>query len=167
MAIREALLAEFDHEMAATRRLLVCVPDDRLSWTPHPRSRSLGALLTHIVEVTDWSPHILEQSRFDLNDPIPAGEVPASVRRLVQMFGASVARARALLDRSDTELSAPWLLLQEGRELFTLPRAAAFRTFVLGHVVHHRGQLSVYLRLNDIAVPSIYGPTADSRRSQN
>jgi uncharacterized damage-inducible protein DinB len=83
---------------------------------------------------------------------------------LLAQFTEESARARTLLDRSDAELAAPWSLLQGGHELFSIPRSAAFRTFVLGHVVHHRGQLSVYLRLNDIVVPPIYGPSADSGR---
>jgi uncharacterized damage-inducible protein DinB len=163
MATREGLLAEFDHEMAATRRLLACIPSDRLAWRPHDRSRSIAALAAHIAEVTRWSEPILDCARFDLGDaPVPAATEPVTLAELLSGFAESASRARARLERSDRELDAMWSLLQGGQELFSLPRSAAFRTFVLAHVVHHRGQLSVYLRLNDVPVPAIYGPTADS-----
>ncbi|HUR34087.1 MAG TPA: DinB family protein [Vicinamibacterales bacterium] len=162
MATREGLLAEFDHEMAATRRLLACVPEDRLAWKPHERSRSIAGLAAHIAQITAWSGPILELLRFDLENAPAAPADPATRAELLGLFAASTARARTLIQRSDAELHAMWQLRHGGQELFSLPRAAAFRTFVLGHVVHHRGQLSVYLRLNDIPVPPIYGPTADS-----
>lgn len=152
--------------MAATRRLLACVPDARLEWTPHPRSRSLGALASHLTAITFWSVHILEHDTFDLDGTETQTDEPyASTAALLARFGEGVAAGRRLLDLSDETLEAPWTLRQGGAALFSLPRAAAFRTFVLGHVVHHRGQLSVYLRLNDIPVPPIYGPSADSRRT--
>jgi uncharacterized damage-inducible protein DinB len=164
MATREGLLAEFDHEMAATRRLFACVSDARIGWKPHERSRSIAALGAHIAEITRWSEPILESDRFDVDDAPAAPAEPATAAELMSLFAESVVRARARLEHSNTELNATWSLLQGGQELFSLPRAAAFRTFVLGHVVHHRGQLSVYLRLNEIPVPPIYGPTADSAR---
>jgi len=162
MATREGLLAEFDHEMAATRRLFMCVPDDKLTWKPHERCRSTGDLAAHIIDITTWSRPILDLPRFDLDDAPAPMEVAVSINDLLRRLAGHVSQARALLERSDSELNASWSLLQGGQELFSLPRAAAFRTFVLGHVVHHRGQLSVYLRINDIAVPPIYGPTGDS-----
>jgi uncharacterized damage-inducible protein DinB len=164
MATREGLLAEFDHEMAATRRLFACVPDGSLGWKPHERSRSIAALGAHIAEITRWSEPILELERFDIENAPAAPLEPATLADLMSLFADSVVRARARLERSTLELNAIWSLRQGGQELFSLPRAAAFRTFVLGHVVHHRGQLSVYLRLNEIPVPPIYGPTADSAR---
>lgn len=165
MAIREGLLAEFDHEMAATRRVLSCVPDVKLHWRPHDRSRTIAALCGHITEITRWSEPILELLRFDLDDaPENRTPEPGSVADLLGGFAEGTRRARQHLEKSDAELNAMWSLLQGGHELFSLPRATAFRTFVLGHIVHHRGQLSVYLRLNDIAVPPLYGPSADSAR---
>jgi uncharacterized damage-inducible protein DinB len=164
MAIRETLLAEFDHEMAATRRLMACVPDAKIGWRPHERSRSVGTLIAHMTDVLGWSASILERDRVDLdlvNRDEP--EQPASMAALCESFIAAATRARAHVDRSDAELSAMWSLTQDGEELFSLPRATAFRSFVLSHVVHHRGQLTVYLRLNDIPVPALYGPTADTR----
>jgi len=163
MATREGLLAEFDHEMAATRRLLTLIPEDRLAWRPHDRSRSIAALAAHIMEVTRWAEPILDCARFDLDHaPAAASTEPVTLAELLGGFAESTRRARTRLERSDGELNAMWSLLQGGQEIFSLPRSAAFRTFVLAHVVHHRGQLSVYLRLNDIPVPAMYGPTADS-----
>lgn len=157
------LLAEFDHEMAATRRLLACVPEAAATWTPHERCRSFAALGAHMVDILGWSVPILEQLRFDLEmqsqGPAATVESMAAVR---EAYADAARRARVLVGRTDAELSAIWTLLRGGEELFTLPRAAAFRTFVLGHVVHHRGQLSVYLRLSGIAVPPVYGPTGDT-----
>jgi len=161
MAIKDGLLAEFDHETATTRKLLERVPDDRLAWTPHDRSMTFGALATHITELPRWADAILNQTRFDLA-AMPAAAPPAGSRSaILAAFDAHVTTARAMLDRTDAELSAYWTLRRGDQEIFTMPRATAFRTFVLYHVVHHRGQLSVYLRLNDIPVPSIYGPSAD------
>jgi uncharacterized damage-inducible protein DinB len=163
MAIREGLLAEFDHEMAATTRLLTCIPEGRLPWRPHDRSRSIAALVAHITQITGWSEPILDRLRFDLDEAAATVVAePATLADMLSAFAESSRCARKRLERSDGELNAMWSLLQGGQEIFSLPRAAAFRTFVLAHVVHHRGQLSVYLRLNDIAVPPIYGPTADS-----
>jgi uncharacterized damage-inducible protein DinB len=163
MAIREGLLAEFDHEMAATRRVLTCVPAEKLQWRPHDRSRTIAALAAHMIEITRWSEPILELVRFDLDDaPSDRPAEPVSLADLLGGFADCTRHARLHLEKSDAELNAMWSLLQGGHVLFSLPRSAAFRTFVLGHIVHHRGQLSVYLRLNDIPVPPIYGPSADS-----
>jgi uncharacterized damage-inducible protein DinB len=163
MAVREALIAEFDHEMAATRRLLACTPDAAPGWKPHERSRSFAQLVAHMTEIVAWTEAIMEHDRWDL-DTNAAFALPDGISMLAlrDAFADAVTRARTRMDRSDAELCAAWMLTRGDAELFTLPRAAALRTFVLGHVVHHRGQLSVYLRLNEIAVPAIYGPTADS-----
>jgi uncharacterized damage-inducible protein DinB len=161
MAMKDGLLAEFDHETAAARRLLERIPDDRLAWKPHEKSMSLGALAAHISQLPRWGQAILHDPHVDLTaTPIPAVDA-VSRAEVLQMFDDHVRAARVLLDRTDAELSAYWSLRRDAQELFTMPRASAFRTFVLYHLVHHRGQLSVYLRLNGIAVPSIYGPSAD------
>jgi uncharacterized damage-inducible protein DinB len=164
MALREILLAEFDHEMAATRRLLAVVPDRALPWKPHERARSTGELVWHIITIAGWGAHILDVPRFDLDETPPPAAAPETMDAMLLQFTDATRRARTLVDRSEAELAAQWSLRQGGQELFSLPRAAAFRTFVLGHVVHHRGQLSVYLRMNDVPIPSIYGPSADTVR---
>jgi uncharacterized damage-inducible protein DinB len=152
---------EFDHEIAATRRLLERVPDDKREWKPHEKSRSLGALATHIASLPAWAGIILNDESFDLDSSPPRIAEAASRAELLAAFDDATRRARAWIDRTDAEYLAPWTLKRGGQELFTLPRIAALRSFLLGHLIHHRGQMSVYLRLNDVPVPPIYGPTAD------
>ena len=163
MALKDGLLAEFDHEMGTTRKLLERVPEtaDRLAWKPHAKSMSLGGVCTHLANLPNWGARILTESSFDLASAPPALEELTSRLAIVGLFTDSTRTARAALDRTDAELAAPWSLLRGGQEMFSMPRATAFRTFVLYHSVHHRGQLSVYLRLLNVAVPSIYGPSAD------
>jgi uncharacterized damage-inducible protein DinB len=161
MPVRDGLLAEFDHETGTTRKLLARLPDDRLGWKPHEKSMSLGGLATHLSNLPHWGAAILNQASFDLDEAPPRLVEKSSRAEIVDAFDANVRTARGWLDRTDAELLAPWSLKRGGHEMFTMPRAGAFRTFVLYHMVHHRGQLSVYLRLNDVPVPSIYGPSAD------
>jgi uncharacterized damage-inducible protein DinB len=161
MAMNEALLAEFDHEMAVTRRLLDRVPADRLGWKPHARSMSMGRLATHLSEIPAWSVAVISGSSFNITGDYLPREC-ASIEEVLRSFDSSVAETRAALARiSDAELGAPWSLLKDGQEVFSLPRVAALRGFLFSHVVHHRGQLSVYLRMNDVPLPAIYGPSAD------
>lgn len=164
---RESLLAEYDHEIAATRHLLAQVPAAAGDWRPHPQSRSFAELAAHLTDVLRWSRAILEYATFDVAEAEAILGEPDRQGSLLDQFAAAAADARRRLDRSDGELTAIWILRQDKREVFALPRAAAFRTFVLAHMVHHRGQLSVYLRLNDVPVPPIYGPTATSARPRN
>ena len=161
MPIKDALLSEYDHEMATTRKLLERIPDEKLTWKPHEKSMSLGGLATHLANLPLWTLTILNELSFDLADSPPNATEETSGAAILSAFDRSTARARPCLDKSDAELMAPWTLQRDGQQMFTLPRVAAFRTFVLSHVIHHRGQLSVYLRLNDLRVPSIYGPSAD------
>jgi uncharacterized damage-inducible protein DinB len=161
MAIKDGLLAEFDHEMATTRKLLDRVPDDRLAWKPHAKSRTLAGICTHLANLPNWGGIILNESSYDLASAPQAAEDRRSRADILAVFDDAVRHARESLDRTDAELVAPWTLRRSGQEIFTMPRAAAFRTFALYHLVHHRGQLSVYLRLNDVAVPAMYGPSAD------
>jgi uncharacterized damage-inducible protein DinB len=163
MAIKDGLLAEFDHEMGTTRKLLDRVPDDpaRLSWKPHPKSMSLGGICTHLANLPHWGVTILSDASFDVATAPPSIDEQRSRADIVALFEDAARKARAVLDKTDAEFLAPWSLRRGGQEMFTMPRVSAFRTFVLYHSVHHRGQLSVYLRLNDIPVPSIYGPSAD------
>ena len=161
MAIKDTLLAEFDHEMGTTRRLLDRLPDAQLSWKPHEKSMSLGGLATHLSNLPNWGSTILNDPSYDLAAGPPNLTASTSRAEILSQFDSAVARARASLDKTDVELSAPWTLKRGDQEMFSMPRMAAFRSFVLYHTVHHRGQLSVYLRLNNVPVPAIYGPTAD------
>ena len=161
MALKDTLLAEFDHEMGTTRRLLDRLPDAQLGWKPHEKSMTLGGLATHLTNLPNWGQTILDDASYDLAAGPPHLTASASRAEILANFDAAVARTRAALDKTDAELAAPWTLTRGEQQIFSLPRAVAFRMFVLYHLVHHRGQLSVYLRLNDVLLPPIYGPTAD------
>jgi uncharacterized damage-inducible protein DinB len=160
--IREVLLAEFDHELAVTRRLLERCPPG-FGWAPHPRSQTLGTLATHLARLPHWGEWILEKDSYDLVlDTIPPSPPCDSISDVLGLFDGHVRTVRALLvSKGDAELAAPWALRRDGEMLMSLPRLSAFKTFVVNHTIHHRGQLSVYLRLQDVPVPAIYGPSAD------
>ena len=161
MALKDGLLMEFDHEMATTRKLLDRIPDDKLTWKPHEKSMTLGGLGTHLGNIPNWAGTILNEASFDLAGSPPNLQALASRAAIVDAFDQAAGKTRAAMDKTDGEYLSPWALKRGGQEMFSMPRVAAFRTFVLYHIVHHRGQLSVYLRLNNIPVPPIYGPTAD------
>jgi uncharacterized damage-inducible protein DinB len=161
MPLKDTLLAEFDHEMGTTRRVLERLPDARFDWKPHEKSMSLGGLATHLSNLPNWGTTILNDASYDLAAGPPNLTGAASRADVLSHFDAAAARTRSALDKTDAELGVQWKLKRGDQELFSLPRAVAFRTFVLYHLVHHRGQLTVYLRLNDVPVPATYGPTAD------
>ena len=166
MAIAESILPEFDHETATTRTLLERVPGDKAEWKPHVRSMSLGQLAMHIANLPQWAAIALERTQFDTNPPgesLAASPPYESAQAVLETYDRNVAAARALLARmSDGEFMVQWTLKNGGKTMYSMPRVAVFRSFVLNHAVHHRGQLSVYLRLLDVPLPSIYGPTADT-----
>ena len=161
MAIKDDLLAEYDHEMATTRRLLDRIPDAQLEWKPHEKSMSLGGLATHLANLPNWGAAIMDGPSFDLDSVPPNLTARGSRAEILTAFDEAMKATRARMDKGDADYLAHWALKRGGQDVFSMPRSAAFRTFVLYHVVHHRGQLSVYLRLNNIPVPPIYGPTAD------
>ena len=165
MSIAEILLPEFDHEMTTTRRLLERVPEADAQWRPHPKSYSLGDLAAHIARVPKWGRFVFEQPELDLGAPANAELARAgftTTAELLDRFDANVRETRtALAAAPDEAMRTKWALRNGGTTIFSLPRAAVFRAFILSHLIHHRGQLSVYLRLRDVAQPSIYGPTAD------
>ena len=162
MRLTELLMPEFDAEMTATRRVLERVPDADLAWKPHDKSFSMGQLAGHIANLPNWVGTTLDAAGFDLAELGPRGVPPASVAQVLQTFDANVKAARAKIDgQPDPAFFAPWTLKNGGEEVFTMPRAAVLRNFVMNHIIHHRGQLTVYLRLRNVPLPSIYGPTAD------
>jgi uncharacterized damage-inducible protein DinB len=164
MRLSETLLPELDQEMATTRRLLERVPDDRADWKPHDKSMSLGRLATHVAELPGFVAMIFGGSEFDLASR-SSGYTPKvlnSHQEILDEFDTNVRNARAAVESADNEaLMQPWTFRRGEHVIFTLPRMAALRAIFFSHIIHHRGQLSVYLRLNDVPVPSIYGPTAD------
>jgi len=165
MSISQALLPEFDHEMANTRKSLERVPDDKFGWKPHEKSMPMGNLAVHLATLPGWTVQTLQQESLDLAPP--GGEpfkLPEAknTEEVVALFDKHVAEARSVLaEATDEQLMKPWSLLMTGKTIFTLPRVAVLRGFVMNHSIHHRAQLGVYLRLNDVPVPSIYGPSAD------
>lgn len=164
MPIRDALLPEYDHEMATTRRLLDRVPVGQFAWKPHERSMTLGELATHLSNLPFWGSAILREDSFDLADPVAntRAQVPPTREALLNQFDEKVAAARQLIAAAgDPEMLARWTLKRGGEEIFSMPRVAALRSFVMNHSIHHRGQLSVYLRLQNVPLPAMYGPTAD------
>ncbi len=159
--ISQTMLPEFDMECATTRKVLERVPDDALEWAPHEKSFSMQDLAGHIVNIATWVGSTIEHPGIDMAggfEPAPTG----NSARLLEMFDENVAAARTTLEGADdATLMGNWTLRAGDTEHMTLPRAVVLRNFVLNHMVHHRAQLAVYLRLRDVPVPSIYGPSAD------
>lgn len=166
MAIKDALLPEYDHELATTRRLLERVPDAEFGWRPHAKSFTLGELAGHVANIPFWCTTTVQTTVLDLDTlgENTKAKAPASTAAMLEAFDKSVAEARsALAGCGDSEMLSPWTLKAGGQEIFTLPKIAAIRSFVMNHLIHHRGQLTVYLRLKDVPLPPIYGPTADEQ----
>ena len=166
MSLVRTFLPQFEHEMGTTRAVLAVVPEQDASWRPHPKSSSLGDLASHLVTVPGWTPFVLREPELDLGLPANAAisRTPFTTKaELLQRFDTNVREAKSKLEAaSDETLKETWSLKTRGTTVFSLPRIAVLRTFVLSHMIHHRGQLSVYLRLRDVPLPSIYGPTADT-----
>jgi uncharacterized damage-inducible protein DinB len=152
-------------EMAHTRKTLERVPDDKLGWKPHEKSMTLGRLAGHLAELPTWGQMTIESDSHDLapsSGPTQQALTAKSRQEALDAFDKNVASMRAAIAAaSDDQLMKPWSLLKGGQKLMTMPKIAVLRGFVMNHTIHHRAQLGVYLRLNDIAVPSIYGPSAD------
>jgi uncharacterized damage-inducible protein DinB len=159
--LSRSLLGEFDHEMSITRRTLERTPEDKLGWKPHEKSMSLGQLATHLATLTHWVDSVFNSESFDVATAPRQPELK-SREEILSAFDKNAAVARAAIaGASDAEFMKTWSLLAGGKSIFTLPRIGVVRGFTLNHMIHHRGQFSVYLRLNNVPVPSIYGPSAD------
>jgi uncharacterized damage-inducible protein DinB len=165
MALRDTILPEFDHEMATTRRTLERVPEGKPDWKPHDRSMTLGRLAGHLAELPNFAVMTFQGDSFDFQAPGAPPMQPTvmtSRKQLLDLFDKNVAAARAAISKaSDEDFQKTWTLLSGGKTIFSMPRLAVLRNMILNHVIHHRGQLSVYLRMNNAPVPSIYGPSAD------
>ncbi len=165
MTLKKVLLQEFEAESAHTRRSLERVPEDRLGWKPHEKSGTMGWLALQLAQLPSWMYETIAKDSLDIAPPGAPPYQPPEIRsrqQLLDMFDQNTASARAALSKTtDTHLQKPWTLLKGGQTIFTMPRFAVLRSFVLNHSVHHRAQLGVYFRLNNIPVPAIYGPSAD------
>ena len=165
MPLIDALLPEFDREMGLTRKLLDRVPDGQFDWKPHPTSVTLGRLAEHLAEMPAWAAMTMTQSTLEMaTQRPPEYQRPATRDAVLAMFDANLKNGRGnLAGKTDGEFMAPWMLTAGGKEVFTMPKVAVMRNFVLNHMVHHRGQFSVYLRMLGVKIPSIYGPSGDEQ----
>jgi uncharacterized damage-inducible protein DinB len=163
----ELLLPEFDAEMASTRKVLTAVPEDKFGWRPHAKSFTMRALAGHVAELSSWTSEVLRRERFDVtgeNQPENTNFKPAGTQQMLERFEEWTARARAdLAAATDDAMQQEWVMTWDGYEIVRMPRYQAIRKWSLNHMVHHRGQLGVYLRLNDLKVPGVYGPSADEQ----
>lgn len=167
MSLAQMLLPEFDNEMKTTRRLLERVPEEKMGWKPHEKSMTLGRLSGHLAELARFGGMVLTTEFLDVS---PAGATPPkrldsrSRQEVLDLFDANVKQSReAIAQTDDAAFAETWTLRAGDHVVFSLPRIAAVRSMLLSHSIHHRGQLSVYLRLTDTPVPSIYGPSADEQ----
>ncbi len=162
MSIAQGLLAEFDMETASTRRTLERLPEDKLEWKPDPKSMSMGRLAAHVAEMTSWAALTLNSDELDFAatpyDPV----VAKSREDVLQLADKNAAAARAAIAAaSDADFMKPWTLRAGDQIFFTMPKIAVIRGMVMNHTIHHRGQLTVYYRMNGVPVPALYGPSAD------
>ena len=156
-------LPEFDHEFAQTRRTLERVPLDKADWKPHAKSFSLGDLTAHVADIPRWVPVTISQDEFEMDGSYEPTK-PDTIEGVLAHFDEGVAEARSIIEgASGDDLMATWSMKQGGEVTLSMPKAAVLRSFILNHNIHHRAQLGVYLRLLDVPVPAIYGPSADEQ----
>jgi len=169
MTIGQSMLPEFDEEMKNTRKILDRCPDEKWNWKPHEKSGTLGWLAGHVATMVEWLPITLATEELDYAPVGGPPYVPPKVdnrKELLAVFDKNVAAARsALAAVSDANMMKNWKLLAGGQEIFTMPRIAAIRSMVMNHHIHHRAQLTVYFRLLGVAVPGVYGPSADEAQA--
>lgn len=166
MPFSETLLPEFDAEMKNTRKLLECVPDGKFDFQPHPKSMTLGRLATHVAELPAWAIFTLEQEVFDLQ-PDFKPRIASSRAELLRIFDTNVTEARArIAAASDADWQKTWTFKFDGKTVMSSPRSAVMRSTILNHLIHHRAQLGVFLRLNNVEFPGMYGPSADETMTQ-
>lgn len=157
-----AFLAELDNEAKVTRQCLERVPAEKFDWKPHEKSMTMGRLAVHCAEMFGWTKETLKKDVLDFATMEHKPFAPTSTVELLAYFDDLIAKAKIILsETSDETFMTDWTMRNGDQVYMTMPKVAVMRSFVMNHIVHHRGQLSVYLRLNDIPVPSIYGPSAD------
>ncbi len=162
MSIAQALIAELDMEMAGTRRMLSRLPEDKLDWTPDPKSMSMGRLAAHVAEMPSWAALTLSTDELDFAAGGYTPAVATSREQVLALAEDNAKAARAALESaSDEDFMKPWTLRAGDQIFFTMPKVAVIRGMVMNHTIHHRGQLTVYYRLVGVAVPGLYGPSAD------
>jgi uncharacterized damage-inducible protein DinB len=170
MTYADMILPEFDQEMANTREVLERIPEDKLDWKAHPKSHTIGWNANHVADLPNWLVVTLTKPSLDI---APVGAPPyqlpklATRQEIIDLFDRNVTAARqAIMTVKDEDVGKMWSLGRAGKPIFTMPRAAVVRSMVLNHLIHHRAHLCVYLRLNDIPVPGMYGPSGDEQATQ-
>ena len=164
MAYKDALIAELKYEAAQTKKILEKVPLDKASWKPHERSMSLGGLATHVAEIPHWISRVITIDDFDFLVQGSSSHVAASQEELIAIFNDKFDKAIADLETMEDESFGQIWIVRRGEQVFyQLKKKVAIRSWGLNHLIHHRGQLSVYLRLLDVPVPGMYGPSADEK----
>ena len=165
MTIAQTLLPEYDHEMAGCRKELERIPNGQFDFRPHPKYSPLGQLANHLATIPGWLASTMHDTGMEFNDPAAKAAMPAPVgtrEALLDLFDRCVAHGREVLAAvPDSEFAVTWTGRSDGKVVLALPRIAVYRSFIMNHFIHHRAQLGVYLRLLDVPVPAIYGPSAD------
>jgi uncharacterized damage-inducible protein DinB len=163
MPLNQPLLGEFKHEAATTRKILALVPLDKADWKPHEKSMSLGSLANHVADMLTWTAVTLDKNGIDFATDYEPKAPKTTTEDLLAYFDANVADAIAVLEAATDDKFAEMWTMRNGEQIyFTMPKGVTVRQFVFNHIVHHRAQLGVYLRLLDVPLPSSYGPTADA-----
>ena len=164
MPIAQMLLPEFDNEVKNTRKLLECVPDGKFDFKPHEKSMTLGRLAGHVAELPTYGTATIRLEKLEMK----GGEKPfnpTSRQEVLEAFDKNAAEARAAIaGASDEDLAKIWSFSYAGKEVFSMPRVAVLRGMMMNHLIHHRAQLGVYLRLNNVEFPGMYGPSADEMK---
>jgi|ERR1700690_842977 len=164
MSIAQSLLSEFDHEMATTRKMLERFPEDKVEWKPHETSMPMGRLAGHVAEMPEWTMPTLQQDKLEMDPTKYTPNVMKSRTEVLKKFDENVkAGHAAIAGASDETMMKPWTFIAGGKPVFTLPKIAVLRSFVMNHMIHHRGQLAAYYRIAGVPVPSIYGPSLDDK----
>jgi uncharacterized damage-inducible protein DinB len=164
MKIADSLLPEFDQEMRGTRRVLERVPDGKMDWKPHEKSMALGRLATHVAELPQWAVNSLTRDGIDIDPKTFKPVILDQTAEILALFDTNLAKGRDVLAKaSDADFERPWSLRMMGKQMFTGTRGWTYRQFCMSHMVHHRAQLGVYLRLLGVPIPGLYGPTADEQ----
>ncbi len=166
MSIGEIALGDLAQELATTRRMLERVPTEHLSWKPHEKNFTLGHMAAHIANLLSWGPMILETDDLDISGPFPERDEPTSTEQILAEFDANAKELTEALEAADDEaLMGPWALKAGDEVIVSMPRVANLRSWVANHMIHHRAHLGMYLRLLDVPVPPVYGPSADEQMS--
>lgn len=164
MTYSQTLLPEFDEEMKNTRKILACVPDDKFDYQPHEKSMKLGRLATHIAELPSWGTTVLDVEVLEMG-PDFKPTITTTQKELLEIFDKGVTEARAKIEAATEEdWKKTWTFKFGGETVLSAPRSTVMRGTVMNHLVHHRAQLGVFLRLNNVAIPGMYGPSADEMK---